>query len=83
MTLEPTSNSSCFSGVIVDDQIALEGIEDFSLQLRDPNVAGLVIGNDATIVNIIDDDRKRTYKIAHADTIGSFEGEHRSYEVQG
>ncbi len=59
VTLGPTINISCFSSRIVDDRIALEGIEDFSIRLRDPNMVGVMIGNDATVVNIIDDDGKR------------------------
>lgn len=58
VTLEPSSNLSCFSGSIVDDLIGLEGIEDFMLRLRDPNLPGVLVGNNVTIVNIVDDDGK-------------------------
>ena len=47
---------ACFRGDIVDDQVALEPDEFFSLHLRDPLIDGVLIGNDETTVNIIDDD---------------------------
>ena len=47
---------SCFRGDIVDDKLALEGLEQFSLRLRDPVIRGILIGNDRTTVSIIDDD---------------------------
>ncbi len=58
MTLDPNSNRSCFIGLIIDDLIGLEGVEDFTLGLRDPQVAGVTVSNTATVVNIVDDDGK-------------------------
>ena len=61
MTLEPFSNISCFNGAIVDDEIGLEGTEGFTVSIRDPAVSGIEIGNDATVVNIVDDDGNFTH----------------------
>lgn len=58
VTLEPNSNRSCFVGVVVDDSIGLEGIEDFTLGLSGPGVSGVSVGNNVTVVNIVDDDGK-------------------------
>lgn len=58
VTLEPSSNRSCFTGVVVDDLIGLEGIEDFTLGLRGPGSPSVLLGNNVTIVNIVDDDGK-------------------------
>ena len=49
------SNRSCFTGEVIEDQVALEGTEDFVLQLQDPMTTGVLIGdNDQTVVEIID-----------------------------
>ena len=40
----------------MDDLIGLEGIEDFIIRLRDPNMLGVQVDNNATFVNIVDDD---------------------------
>lgn len=55
VTIPPDSNRSCFTGQVIEDQIALEGTEDFILQLQDSLTTGLIVGdNDQTIVEIID-----------------------------
>lgn len=46
----------CFRGDIIDDQVALEPDEFFTLKLMDPVIDGVAIGNDETVVTIIDDD---------------------------
>ena len=46
----------CFTGDIIDDELALEPVEEFTLRLRDPVVQNVLIGNDETVVRIIDDD---------------------------
>ena len=46
----------CFRGDIVDDKLALEGLEQFTLRLRDPVIRGVLVGNDRASVTIIDDD---------------------------
>ena len=50
------ASQTCFTGDIIDDQLALEPVEQFILRLRDPRVQNVVIGNDETIIKIIDDD---------------------------
>lgn len=57
VTLPPGPTSeSCFSGDIIDDEIALEPDEFFTLKLLNPLTPGAAVGNDETTVNIIDDD---------------------------
>jgi hypothetical protein len=58
VTLEPSSNRSCFTGRVVDDLIGLEGVEDFMVRLRDPEVPGVQVGNNATMIAVVDDDGK-------------------------
>ena len=50
------AGQTCFAGDIVDDELALEPVEEFTLRLRDPAVQNVLVGNDETIVRIIDDD---------------------------
>lgn len=53
---------TCFTGDIIDDQLALEPVEQFILRLRDPMIQNVLIGNDETIVRIVDDDGMLTYR---------------------
>ena len=57
LSIDPSSNRSCFTGAIVDDQIALEGVESVVFRLSLP-LDGVSIDNDATRVDIIDNDGK-------------------------
>lgn len=50
------AGQTCFTGDIVDDELALEPVEEFTLRLRDPAMQNILVGNDETIVRIIDDD---------------------------
>lgn len=50
------ASETCFSGDIIDDKLALEPVEQFTLRLRDPVIQDVLIGNDETVVSIIDDD---------------------------
>ncbi len=63
VSLDPLSNKTCFAGVIINDLIALEEVEDFFLVLNDPLITGLLIGRNYTTVDIIDDDGT-TYSIS-------------------
>lgn len=56
ITIQPTSDRTCFSGVIIDDKLGLEGEETFTLSLEKPPVDGVVVGQDKTNINILDDD---------------------------
>ncbi len=50
------ASQTCFTGDIIDDDLALEPVEQFTLRLRDPVIPNVLIGNDETVVRIIDDD---------------------------
>ena len=63
------AGQACFRGDIVDDKLALEPLEQFSLRLRDPVMRGIIIGNDKTTVSIIDDDGI-TSRIRIDDSVG-------------
>lgn len=52
------ASQTCFTGDIIDDKLALEPVEEFTLRLRDPVIQNVLIGNDETVVRIIDDDGK-------------------------
>ena len=52
------AGQTCFTGDIIDDQLALEPVEQFTLRLRDPVLQNVLVGNDETVVRIIDDDGK-------------------------
>ena len=52
------AGQTCFTGDIIDDALALEPVEQFTLQLRDQGIQNVLIGNDETVVRIIDDDGK-------------------------
>ena len=52
------AGQTCFTGDIIDDELALEPVEEFTLRLRDPVLQNVIIGNDETVVRIIDDDGK-------------------------
>ena len=56
VTLEPLSNRTCFTGEIINDVIALEGVEDFVLLLGDPMEDGILLAIDRAVVIIVDDD---------------------------
>ena len=56
VTLDPLSNSTCFTGEIINDIIALEGMEDFLLLLWDPMVDRILLAIDRAVVIIVDDD---------------------------
>lgn len=56
ITIQPTSDRTCFSGIIIDDELGLEGEETFTLTFEKPPVDGVVVGQDKTNINILDDD---------------------------
>jgi len=56
VTLEPLSNRTCFTGEIINDVIALEGVEDFVLLLQDPMEDVILLAIDRAVVIIVDDD---------------------------
>ena len=60
VTIQPTSDHFCFNGDIINDLIALEGDEDFQLMLVNPSPSGVIITDDTTKINIVDDDGKMT-----------------------
>lgn len=58
ISIDPTSDRTCFNGIIIDDLIGGEGIEFFTLDILEPQQPGVVIGLDETTINIDDDDGK-------------------------
>lgn len=58
VTLEESDERACFDVNIIDDLIALEDTESFTLRLVDPMLDGVILGRNSTLVNIIDDDSK-------------------------
>lgn len=55
VTLEPSSDRICFNGTILNDQVALEGMETFDLRISDRVMPGIRIGTEITTVIITDD----------------------------
>ena len=43
---------------IIDDDVALEGTEGYSLMISNPSITQNVIASDSTDISIIDDDSK-------------------------
>lgn len=55
VTLEPSSDRTCFNGTILNDQVGLEETESFGLRISDPAMPGIRIGTEITTVIITDD----------------------------
>ena len=68
------AGETCFLGNIVNDNLALEPMEYFTLKLRDPLIEAVVIGNDETVVNIIDDDG-RYGRLIYLESLTAFTSE--------
>ena len=58
ITLKSDARRSCFNGDIINDDIALEGVETFSLNIEKPVLGRVVVDQNTTNINIIDDDGK-------------------------
>ena len=60
VTVAAGETSSCFTGAIIDDLIALEGTESFDLEITStsPGGNGVIIGLTPTRISITDNDSK-------------------------
>lgn len=73
ITIAAAADRECFTGMVINDILALEEEEQFRLTLSDPTPSGVTIGQATTTITIQDDDGRhwalQPYKQVHTNHV--------------